>query len=89
MSNYLVVLKTLEGPSAGVRTWSSYASKHAFDQWYAGKMADGSERPWRDVYQVCAEGVNQEQAIQAVSTESNRAIAHTSESISALRYMLS
>lgn len=63
---YIVVMRTLSGPSTGILTWSAYQSKEIFKKWYSGKMQDGSNEPISDVYGIAAEGVTQEQAIRFI-----------------------
>ena len=40
----------------GQCSWTIHPSKEEFDEWYSGKMLDGSDHPLKDVYQVIYEG---------------------------------
>lgn len=60
--SYNVVFRNIDenGGYAGVITWTSFASKEAFDKWFTPKL--------RKRYEVVAEGVTPEQAVEHTHT---------------------
>lgn len=55
---YLVVFRTIEGPTQG-NIWSLYFnSKDSFEKWYGGKTQKGSREPISKSYAVVAQGVS-------------------------------
>jgi len=71
---YNVVHETLVGTSAGVRTWTTYESKEAYETWEAGEMSsdgDCAGMKVRDVYNFVAGGMSDKEAIAMCSTEKN------------------
>ena len=57
---YIVVSRTLVGPSRGVLTWTGFPSKEYFDKWNDAKM-----RSW---YETVEEGVTEERALELCSS---------------------
>ncbi len=55
---YVVSMKNPQGAV----TWSNYKSEAAFNEFYAGKMDDGSGRSLKDVYEIVAQGITPEKA---------------------------
>lgn len=53
--DYHVVFRDLVGSTRGAITSSSWETKPEFDEWYKGKMDDGT--PLKNVYEVVAEGI--------------------------------
>ncbi len=61
LETYNVVTRTIvECNSTGAITWTSFKDKEDFDRWYDDKM-----RGW---YEVVAQGVSQDRAIELCST---------------------
>ena len=61
MSGYIVVHRTIaECVSTGAITWTSYDSKEKYDEWNDEKM-----KSW---YEIVAEGVTSEQAVELCSS---------------------
>jgi hypothetical protein len=84
---YPVVMENLDGPTAGVRTWTYFPSKEEFDTWYKGNMKDGTQKPLREVYTIVAQGVSTKEAVEICSTPVNRvlgAVGYVEEMLEAL-----
>jgi len=60
MSGYNVAFRYTDGGYAGVVTWSSFGSKHEFDDWRRNGGGKGEE--------VVEEGITQERAIELTRT---------------------
>ena len=68
---YNVVYKTLVGSSEGVMTFTVFPNREAFEEHYKQNMLDGTNRPIREVYEVVAQGISDDEVNRLIKSPAN------------------